>query len=123
QATIAGKLPCVKRHAIQCSRLGFKHSLRTRFSEPKEHPMKVAVFSTKAYDREYLEAANRGRHQLVFIEAPLNAQTALLAQGAEAVCCFVNDHLDEASLTQLQQQGVRLVALRCAGFNQVDLAS
>ncbi len=85
--------------------------------------MKVAVFSTKAYDREYLEAANRGRHQLVFIEAPLNAQTALLAQGAEAVCCFVNDHLDEASLTQLQQQGVRLVALRCAGFNQVDLAS
>jgi D-lactate dehydrogenase len=59
----------------------------------------------------------------VFIEAPLNSQTALLAQGAEAVCCFVNDHLDEASLTQLQQQGTRLIALRCAGFNQVDLSA
>lgn len=84
--------------------------------------MKVAVFSAKPYDRDYLTRANRNRHQLVFQEAALKAETALLAQGCDAVCCFVNDHLDAPVLEQLAKLGVRLVALRCAGFNQVDLA-
>lgn len=83
--------------------------------------MKVAIFSSKAYDREFLSQANAGQHQLIFHEVPLNIHTALLAQDCNAVCCFVNDHLDAAVLQQLKGYGVVLIALRCAGFNQVDL--
>lgn len=85
--------------------------------------MRVAIFSAKVYDREFLMLANRERHELLFHELPLNAHTALLAQNCAAVCCFVNDHLDAAVLQQLATQGVTLIALRCAGFNQVDLAT
>lgn len=90
--------------------------------------MKVAVFNTKPYDREYLNRANQAlphplRHQLEFIETQLNAQTSLLAQDCSAVCAFVNDTLDEACLNQLAKLGVKLIALRCAGYNQVDLAA
>jgi D-lactate dehydrogenase len=84
--------------------------------------MKVAVFSSKAYDREYLTRANGNQHELLFIEVPLQLQTVGLAQNCQAVCCFVNDHLDTAVLEQLALRGVKLVALRCAGFNQVDIA-
>lgn len=87
--------------------------------------MKVAVFSTKPYDREFLTTANDNLEQpqqLVFHEAQLNQSSTLLAQGCTAVCCFVNDHLDAVVLQQLAALGVKLVALRCAGFNQVDLA-
>jgi D-lactate dehydrogenase len=87
-------------------------------------PMRVAVFNTKAYDQRFLEAANtRHGHQLLFLEPHLNLQTAALAAGCTAVCSFVNDQLDEDTLELLFGLGVRLVALRCAGFNQVDLAS
>ena len=85
--------------------------------------MRVAIFSAKAYDREFLTLANRERHELIFHELPLNANTAMLAQNCAAVCCFVNDHLDAAVLQQLATQGVTLIALRCAGFNQVDLVT
>ena len=85
--------------------------------------MKIAVFSSKAYDIEYLSAANTQGHTLVFHETALNEQSALLAQGCNAVCCFVNDTLDSSTLHALAAQGVRLIALRCAGFNQVDLAA
>lgn len=88
--------------------------------------MKVAVFSAKPYDVEFLTAANDNLQQpmeLVFHEAQLNQLTTLLAQGCQAVCCFVNDQLDKTVLQQLVDLGVGLVALRCAGFNQVDLAS
>lgn len=88
--------------------------------------MKIAVFSTKAYDREFLSAANIAAgnlHELVFHEVQLNIDSVLLAQGCTVVCCFVNDHLDKSVLVQLAQFGTKLVALRCAGFNQVDLAA
>ncbi len=89
--------------------------------------MKVAIFSSKAYDREYLTRANSpqtfAQHELLFFEAPLNVNTALLAQNCTAVCCFVNDHVDEAVLRKLATLGVKLVALRCAGFNQVDITA
>lgn len=84
--------------------------------------MRVAVFSTRSYDRRFLEEANRpGLHDLVFLEPRLDASTAALAEGTQAVCAFVNDRLDAQALQRLQRLGVRLVALRCAGFNQVDL--
>ena len=84
--------------------------------------MKVAVFSTKPYDRRFLNAANEAHgHELVFLEPHLVAETAILAADATAVCAFVNDTLDATVLRALRQQGTRVVAMRCAGFNNVDL--
>ncbi|MEG9328407.1 2-hydroxyacid dehydrogenase [Salinimicrobium catena] len=85
--------------------------------------MKVAVFSSKSYDREYLNRFNNERHELVFFDAALNSHTTSLSLGYEAVCVFVNDKLDPETIKQLQENGVRLIALRCAGFNNVDLPS
>jgi D-lactate dehydrogenase len=84
--------------------------------------MRVAVFSTKPYDRRFLDAA-KGAHHLVYLEARLSAATAPLAEGAQAVCAFVNDALDAACLEALSRLGIRLIALRCAGYNNVDLAA
>jgi D-lactate dehydrogenase len=84
--------------------------------------MRVAVFSTHPYDRQFLDRANAaGRHELVFLEARLDASTVGAAAGCDAVCAFVNDRLDAAVLDALRHLGTRLVALRCAGFNNVDL--
>lgn len=84
--------------------------------------MKVAVFSTKSYDQEFLQAANRAAgHQLRFFDVRLSSGTVALAKDSEAVCAFVNDDLGEPVLRELAQLGVRLVALRSAGFNNVDL--
>lgn len=86
--------------------------------------MRVAVFGTKGYDRHFLSEANAGRgHELVFLEPRLDASTAPLAAGCEAVCVFVNDSVDRQVLEVLAGLDVRLVALRCAGFNNVDLAA
>lgn len=84
--------------------------------------MKIAVFSARSYDREFLSAANStAGHQLAFFEARLEAQTVPLAAGCEVVCLFVNDLADAAALKALAAGGTRLVALRCTGFNNVDL--
>lgn len=85
--------------------------------------MHVAVFSAKPYDRTFFAAAAGDRHALTFLEPRLSAETAALAAGAEAVCLFVNDTADRPALERLAREGVRLVALRCAGFNNVDLAA
>lgn len=85
--------------------------------------MNTAVFSTKAYDREFLAHANQGRHELRFLDAKLSDETVSLAAGFGAVCAFVNDHLDASVLGTLAQAGTRLIALRCAGYNNVDLTS
>ncbi|MBB34483.1 MAG: hydroxyacid dehydrogenase [Hirschia sp.] len=86
--------------------------------------MRISVFSTKPYDRQFLTDANGGAgHELTFLEPRLSVETAPLAAGADAVCVFVNDVVDRPVLEKLGQQGVRLVALRCAGFNNVDLAA
>jgi D-lactate dehydrogenase len=83
--------------------------------------MRIAVFSTKPYDEEYLSWAN-DRHDLVFLETRLTPRTAALAVGADAVCAFVNDRLDAEVLRILAAGGTELIALRSAGFNHVDLA-
>jgi D-lactate dehydrogenase len=85
--------------------------------------MKTIVFDTKPYDRESLASAGNGKIEWVFQELRLNADTALAAQGANAVCIFVNDKADRAALKALSSLGVKHVALRCAGFNCVDLAA
>ena len=84
--------------------------------------MRIAVFATKAYDRRFLDLANADfGHDLSWFEARLDETTAPLADGFDAVCVFVNDRLDAPALTRLAQGGVRAVALRCAGYNNVDL--
>lgn len=88
--------------------------------------MKVAIFSAKPYDRDFLSAANREAgdpHELLFLDTHLDAATAGLAQSAGAVCAFVNDRIDAVAIELLSKQGVGLIALRCAGFNNVDLAA
>lgn len=86
--------------------------------------MKVRIFSAKPYDREFLNRFNAaGNHELRFIENHLNAETAALAEGAPAVCAFVNDTLDAETIARLAAGGTRFIAMRCAGFNNVDLAA
>ncbi len=86
--------------------------------------MRVAVFSSKPYDREFLAAANgAARHELVFLDVRLTQETAALASGFAAVSVFVNDRLDAATIGKLGAGGTRLIALRCAGTNNVDLAA
>ena len=86
--------------------------------------MKVAVFSTKSHDRKFLEEANQQHgHEFVFFEARLTNETVSIAREFPAVCLFVNDQLDAFMLETIAQYGTRLVALRCAGFNNVDCAA
>lgn len=89
--------------------------------------MRIAFFSTKIYDREFFVAANDAARQsgaaqeLHFLEPRLSPESVKLAAGFDAVCCFVNDQLNAEVLRALHAGGTRLIALRCAGFNQVDL--
>lgn len=84
--------------------------------------MKVAVFSTKSYDREYLDKLNQERkHELVYFEASLKAETVRLAENFDAVCVFVNDKIDKELIEKLKRLGIKLIVLRCAGFNNVDI--
>ena len=85
--------------------------------------MNTAIFSAKKYDREFLNAANGARHELRFFEPHLNEETVSLAAGFEAVCVFVNDQMNAAVIATLESLGVRLIALRCAGYNNVDLSA
>ncbi len=89
-----------------------------------EAATRIAVFSTRPYDREFITSANAGfGHELVFFEPRLSTETAPLAAGFAAVSAFVNDELDRATLETLSTGGTGLIALRSAGFNNVDLAA
>lgn len=84
--------------------------------------MDVAVFSSTPYEREFLDQANLvEQHHLKYFDVPLDLDTAAFASGFGAVCVFVNDRADAQVLEALQQGGVGLLALRCTGFNNVDL--
>lgn len=84
--------------------------------------MKIAVFSACSYDQEFLDQFNT-RHKLVFFPQPLTPLNMALTKGFEAVCIFVNDKADRQVLTVLKENGVRLILLRCAGFNNVDVGA
>lgn len=88
--------------------------------------MRLVVFSTKPYDQAFLSAANSGTgggpaHDLVFLDARLSRDTAALAANAPAICIFVNDVADAEVIARIAAGGTSLIALRCAGFNNVDL--
>ena len=86
--------------------------------------IETAVFDAKPYDCEYLaRAPGAERIAWRFHEFRLTPETAAAARGAQAACIFVNDQADHAALTALADQGVKLIALRCAGYNNVDLAA
>ncbi|RBP47951.1 D-lactate dehydrogenase [Roseimicrobium gellanilyticum] len=85
--------------------------------------MKTVVFSSKSYDEEFLNAANGGAaHKLRFLPARLDETTASLAKGYDAVCVFVNDLVNGTVVDTLADLGVKAIALRCAGYNNVDIA-
>jgi D-lactate dehydrogenase len=84
--------------------------------------MKIALFSSKSYDVEYFEEANKSfGYDIAYFESRLRARTAYLAEGHHAVCVFVNDVVDRNTIEILKKCGIRVIALRCAGFNNVDL--
>ena len=84
--------------------------------------MRIALFSTKPYDQEYFEKYNKkGDYDITFFEASLNRSTVDLTKGFQCVCVFVNDKIDAWVIERMKNFGVQLIALRCAGFNNVDL--
>src|SRR4051812_10561889 len=86
--------------------------------------MQTTVFDTKPYDREPLQRASAGLDiEWRFMDCRLSAETAAAANSAQAVCTFVNDRVDRRCLEALAKLGVKHVALRCAGFNSIDLAA
>jgi D-lactate dehydrogenase len=86
--------------------------------------LEVAVFDAKPYDREFFAPANHDAKIFWrFLECRLSTETAETARGAQAVCVFVNDRVDRPCLEILAKLGIKLIALRCAGFNNLDLAA
>lgn len=88
-------------------------------------PLRLTFFSAQPYDRQFFDAAlaAESRVEAHYLDAPLKGDTLPLAEGAGAICAFVNDVLDAPVLEGLTKLGVQAVFLRCAGFNNVDLAA
>lgn len=85
--------------------------------------MKIACFSTKSYDKEYLSKAIVAPHSIVFFEESLNPNTVGLLTGFDGICVFVNDKLDNNLLQQIASAGIKAIFLRCAGFNNVVIST
>lgn len=84
--------------------------------------MKIAFFSSKSYDQKYFTGSNENRdHDLSFFEVSLKPSSAKLSSGFNAVCAFVNDRINEETMKILHEENIKLILLRCAGFNNVDL--
>jgi D-lactate dehydrogenase len=94
---------------------------RDRTGYDGEGHVRVTVFDAQRRDVESLDAANRGRFLLHYVRAGLSADTARAAEGSKVACVFVNDNCDADVLERLAVLGVELLALRCAGFNHVDM--
>ena len=84
--------------------------------------MNTAVFSTRKYDRKYFDQSNKAfGHTLTYFEHALREESAQLASTYDCVCAFVNDRLNRDTLEQLAHGNTRLIAMRCAGYNNVDV--
>lgn len=81
---------------------------------------KIAFYDAKSYDIKSFNEINKN-YEIDYIESKLSAKTAVLAQGADAVCAFVNDTIDDACINELCSRGIRIIAMRCSGFNNVDV--
>lgn len=82
---------------------------------------KIAFYDSKIYDKESFNCLNGGRYTIKYIEAKLSADTAVLARGAKAVCAFVNDDISAETISALCENGVKIIAMRCAGYSNVNL--
>lgn len=83
--------------------------------------MRVAVFGSKPYDKDCFRAHNTTEHEFTFFAPSLNEDTVPMVKKFDAVCCFVNDAITKKVIRKLAKAGVKLIALRCAGFNNIDL--
>ncbi|MFA5623961.1 MAG: 2-hydroxyacid dehydrogenase [Bradymonadales bacterium] len=84
--------------------------------------MKICVFDAKTYDKQYFDEENKNyRYKIKYHEAKLSADTAMLAKGYDIVCPFVNDDINAEVIETLHQLGVKAIAMRCAGYNNVDV--
>lgn len=89
--------------------------------EDEQGRLKIALYDAKSYDIHSFEGHNKGRYHLKALDCPLDSHTAELAKGFQVVCVFVNDNCDALTIKTLAERGVKLIALRCAGYNNVDL--
>ncbi|WP_339688648.1 2-hydroxyacid dehydrogenase [Gimesia maris] len=97
------------------------NATQPRDGHDTEGRRQIAFFDAKQYDLHSFSARNDDSFQLIAIESPLNEQTVSAAAGCKVVCIFVNDEAHERVIARLAELGVELIALRCAGFNHVDL--
>ena len=96
----------------------------TNGEEVKMKPVKVAFFDTKPYDRKSFDEANQNfGFELTYFEARLNPASAKMAAGFDVVCAFVNDDIGKETIQVLAEEKVQMIAMRCAGYNNVDLAA
>ena len=85
--------------------------------------IKIAFFDTKDYDREMFDKYNSEyNYEITYFKTKLNEETAVLATGFDVVCIFVNDTANKVVLEKLKSLGVKLIALRCAGYNNVEIS-
>lgn len=82
---------------------------------------KIAFFDAKSYDKIWFDHWNNGRFQIKYLENKLTPDTVSMAAGYDAVCAFVNDNLDKTVIDSLYREGIRVVGMRCTGYNNVDL--
>lgn len=83
---------------------------------------RIAFFDTKPYDQEFFEKINLSfGNEIKFLKSRLGPDSAVMAQGYDTVCAFVNDDLSAPVIEKLHEQGVKLIAMRCAGYNNVDI--
>jgi len=94
---------------------------RTTAGYDAQGRLNVTLFDAKSYDVESFDRRNNGRHALHYVEASLTRDTVYAAEGSKVVCIFVNDTCHASVVEALASLGVELIALRCAGFNNVDL--
>lgn len=84
---------------------------------------KIVMFDAKAYDKKWFDECNGGRYEIHYFESKLNIETVQLAQGADVVCAFVNDDLNKDVISKIEEMGIGIVAMRCAGYSNVDYKS
>ena len=90
-------------------------------SQDEDNRLKAAIFDSKPYTEQIFKEQNQGRYALKFFEVRLNQDTAAMASGFKVICAFVNDRIDAGVVEELRRIGIEMIALRCAGYNNVDL--
>lgn len=83
--------------------------------------IKIAFFDAKDYDRQSFIESNKDEYEITYLDTRLTEDTCKLAEGYDVVCVFVNDDVNRTVIDKLTAMGIKLIALRCAGYNNVDI--